>query len=89
MGQFSHQSPSIEISQFWLQLSIGVLIVSQHVQYVDHAVGAALSPPIAKFLIVPIFVESRKMTRQFRIKYLVTSQQLKEYWSYRKSESWR
>jgi len=89
MGRFYHQKPSISSSQFWLQLSIWVLIVSWHDQYVDCAVLAALSPPPPRIAIGPIFVGSLSKTRQFRVKYRVMSQGLNEYWSDRKSESRR
>jgi len=62
------QKPSISISQLCLQLSIWVLIVSWHDQYVDCAVLSALSHPDLRYVIRPIFVESLLNTRQFRFK---------------------
>jgi len=44
--------------QLWLQISIWVLIVSWHDQFVDSAVLAALPPPAFRFAIGPIFIES-------------------------------
>ena len=64
-GPVFHQKPGISCSQVWLQLSIWVLIVSWHDQYVDCAVSAALSPPAVRFAIRPVFVESLSKTRQF------------------------
>jgi len=57
LGRFYHQKPGILSSQFWLPLSIWVLIVSWHDEYVDCAVLAALSPPAFRLAIWLTFVE--------------------------------
>jgi hypothetical protein len=88
-GPVFHQKPSISSSQVWLQLSIWVLIVSWHEQYVDCAVLAGLSPPDVRFAIRLVFVESLSKTRQLRAKYRLISQRFNECWSYRKSDSGR
>jgi len=87
MGRLYHQQPSIWNRPFWLQLSIWVLIVSQHDQYVDCAVLVALSPPAFRFAIWQVFVESQSITRQFRIQPVIISQPLDKYQSDRKSEA--
>jgi hypothetical protein len=50
--------PTIWFIHIWLQLSIGVLNVSGHSQYIDCAVLYALSPQVFNCAIRPIFVES-------------------------------
>jgi len=89
MERFYHPKPCIWNWPFWLRLSIWVLIVSQHDQYVDCAVLVALSPPAFRFAIWQVFVESRSKTRRFRLKSPIISQPLNEYQSDRKSESGR
>jgi hypothetical protein len=49
--------PNSWFQQLWLQLSIWVLIVQWHEQYVDCAELWALSPPAFRFVIWLIFVE--------------------------------
>jgi len=49
--------PNIWFLLLWLQLSIWVLIVSWHSQYVNCSALAPLSPPLFKFAIWLIFVE--------------------------------
>jgi len=73
MDQFYHQKPGISSWQFWLQLSISVLIISWHDQYIDCVLLAALSPPAVRLAIGPMIVESLSKTREFRIKYGVIS----------------
>jgi len=89
MGRFYHQTPGHWNWPFWLQLSIWVLIVSQHDQYVDCAVLVALSPPAFRFALWEAFVESRSKTRQSRLQSAIISQPLNEYQSDRQSESRR
>ena len=84
-----HQKPGISSLQFSLQLSIWVLTVSWHDQYVDCVVLSPLSPPALTFAIGPIFVESQSKTRTFRPKFHLLSQRFNEYWSNRKSDSGR
>ena len=49
--------PNLRFLQLWLQLSMWVLIVLRHDQYVDYAELWALSPPAFRFAIWLIFVE--------------------------------
>jgi len=62
MGLFYHQKPNISTQKLWLQLSIWVLIVSWHDQYVDCAVLTAVSPPTFRFLIRPLVLKSLSKT---------------------------
>jgi len=78
-GQFYQQIAGICSAQFWLQLSITVLIISSHNQYVDCVVCASLSPPAVKFATVPIFCESILKTHNFRTKHGVFSEQFNQY----------
>jgi hypothetical protein len=43
--------------QLWLELSIWIVIVSQHGQYADCAVLSPLSPPAVRFAIDPILID--------------------------------
>jgi len=79
MGPFYHQKPGISSSPFCLQLSIWVLIVSQHDQYVACAVLVALSPPAFRIGIRQVFVESWTNTRQYRLQSAIISPPLNEY----------
>jgi len=72
--------------QLWLQLSIWVLIVSRHEQYVDCAVLTVLWPPTFRFVIRLIFVKWLRNTGSFEAKFAGFQLRLKEYWSDRKSE---
>jgi len=83
------QNPFLKSQHFLLQLSIWVLIVSQHEQYVDCAVLFAPSPPGFRFAIRQVLVESRSKTRQVRLNTAFISQPLNEYQSDRKSECGR
>jgi len=89
LQRVSTQNPLLKSQHFLLQLSIWVLIVSQHVQYVDCAVLVAVSPPAFRFAIRQVFVESRSKTRQFRLNSAFISLPLNEYQSDRKSGSGR
>jgi hypothetical protein len=68
LGRFYNQKPGISTSHWWLQLSIWVLIISQHDQYVDCAVLVARSPPALRFAIWWLFVESQSNTSELRMK---------------------
>jgi len=70
LGRFYQQKPGIATSQPWLQLSIWVLIVLWHDQYIDCAVLWAVSPPAFRYVIWPTFLESRSKIREFWL-YLV------------------
>ena len=65
MGRFCHQKPGISSAQFSLQLSIWVLIVSQHDQYINCPVLAPLSPSAIRFAIGPIIVEALSKPAKF------------------------
>jgi hypothetical protein len=77
--QVSTQNSLLKSQHCLLQLSIRVLIVSQHDQDVYWAVLVALSPPAFRFAIWQVFVESRSNTRQFPINSAIISQPVKEY----------
>jgi len=81
LQRVSTQNPLFKSQHFLLQLSIWVLIVSQHDQYVDCAVLVALSPPTFTFAMRQVFVESRSKTRQFRLNSAINSQPFNEYQS--------
>ena len=81
MGRLYHQKPGISSLQFGLQLSIWVLLVSQHDQHVDCAVLVAFSPPAFRFVIGQVFIDSRSKTPKFRVKFAIISQPLHEYQS--------
>jgi hypothetical protein len=81
MGRFYYQKPGISCSEVWLQLSIWVLIVSQHDQYIDCAVLVTLSPPAFRFAIQQVFGESWSNTHQFHLIPGITSQPLNKYQS--------
>jgi len=85
LQRVSIQNPLLKSQHFLLRLSIWVLIVSQHEQYVDCAVLVAPLPPAFRFAIRQVLVESRSKTRQFRWNSAFISQPLNEYQSDRKS----
>jgi len=89
LHRVSTQNPLLKSQHFPLQLSISVLIVSQHEQSVYCAVLVAPSPPAFRLAIRQVLVESRSKTRQFRFNSAIVSQPLNEYQSDRKSESGR
>jgi hypothetical protein len=89
LGRFYHQKPGISKLKVWLQISIWVLIVSWHNQYIYCAVLCALSPPAVSFGIWPIIGESRSKTREIRLTYGVISQRFYEYWPDRTTENGR
>jgi len=86
LGRFYHPKPGISTSQVWLLLSIWVLIILWHDQYVDCSVLACHSLPAVKFAIRTIFIQSQLKIREIHMKYCVISQPLEEYWSDRKTE---
>ena len=79
--QVSTQNPLLKSQHFLLQLSIWVLIVSQHDQYVACAVPVALSPHGFRFAIRHVFVGSRSKTTQFRLTSPMISQLFNKYLS--------
>jgi hypothetical protein len=81
MGRFYHENGGIYSSQFWLELSIWVLIIQWHDRRVHCVVLAALLPLIVTFAIGPTFVESLLKTRDFGWKYGVILPQFNKYWS--------
>jgi hypothetical protein len=88
-ASFTTINPAVQVHNFCLQLSIWVLIVRWHDQYIHYAVVAARSPPAVRFAIGLIFVELLSKTREFCWKYGVISLRFNEYCSDRKSESRR
>jgi len=81
--------PNIWLLLLCLQLSIWVLIISQHDQYIDCAVVVALSPSAFKFAIRLIFVEWLWNNGGFWTKLVGFRSPLNEYLSDRKCESGR
>jgi len=66
LQQVSKQNLLLKRQYFLLQLTIWVLIVSQHDQYVDCAILVALSSPSLRFAIRQVLVGSQLKTHQFR-----------------------
>jgi hypothetical protein len=89
LHRVSTHNPFLKSQHFLLELSISVLIISQHDQYVDCVGLVDLSPPGFRFAIRQVFVDSRSKTRQFCSNSAFISQPLNEYQSDRKSESGR
>jgi len=72
-----------------LQLSIGVLIISQNNINMKYAVWCPLSSPMLRFAIRSIVVKSRWKPGHFGLIFGLISQRLNDYWSDRKSENRR
>jgi hypothetical protein len=89
IGPVLPPQPDISKPHVSLQLSIWVLIVSWHDQYVNCAVSRPLPPPAFRFVIWTIFLESRLKTCEFCVKFGVISQWFYEYWLHCKSERGR
>jgi hypothetical protein len=87
LGWVPPQNLAITSPHFSLQLSIWVLIVSWHDQYVDCAVLAALSPPTFRYAIQWIFAEWRMIPREFRFQLAIIPQPLNENQSDSKSDT--
>jgi len=81
--------PNIRFLQLWLQLSIWVLIISCHGQYLNCSSFAARSPPAFKYAIRPILFESLCNQETFHGTLAGSWSQLNEYLSHPKSESAR
>jgi hypothetical protein len=58
LQRVSIQNLLFESQHFFLQLTIGVLIVSRHNLYLEYPVWCPLSSPVLRFAIRPIVVES-------------------------------
>jgi hypothetical protein len=78
--------PDWRFAHHGLQLSIWVLIVSWHGEYVNCAIQCALSPPGFRFAIWPILIQSLWNNAQFQGKFRGIRSRLSEYWSNCNSE---
>jgi len=84
-GVYQDHCSISQFLQLWLQLSISVVIVLWHDQYVDCTDLTALLPPACRLAIRPIFVEWVWKNVQPLEKFAGFWLRLNEYWSDRKS----
>jgi hypothetical protein len=70
--------PNIPFPQLWFQLSIWVLIISRYGHYVNCAVSSARSPPVFRYAIWPVFIESLTNIAKLRSKFVGFQSRLSE-----------
>jgi len=81
--------PNIWLPHVWLQLSVWVLILLWHGQYVNCTVLCGLTPPAFRFVIRPILIALRWNHAKFHPKFAGFRSRLSEYWSDHKYERGR
>ena len=79
IGRVLPPQPGISTTPLWIKLSISVVIVLWHDQYIDYAVLRALSPPAFRYAIRLIFAESPSKTPRFRVHIALLSPPLNKY----------